>query len=253
MNAPSYIGNPLEPLLFALVLLLPCLLIHPANAEPPKDYKSGKRIAETLWWDIGPSSFYCNCPYRSATSEEKEIRKGNLWIVGFACGYTAKSATTRDGKVNARALRIEFEHVVPAEMLKKGFSCTHLSRTECRKHSPEFNLAEGDLHNLVPVIGELNHHRDSREYGMVPSESREYGSCDFEVTRSNAEPTESIRGDLARITLYMKDRYRLDLPEAYIQLMEDWHANDPVDSAERRRHAIVARKMGWGNPYVVDK
>ena len=238
---------------FALIFLLAPFAMHPAYSEPPSDYKSGKAVAETLWWKIGPSSFYCDCPYRRATPEEKDIRKGNLWVIGFACGYIARNPTTKERKINARALRIEFEHVVPADMLKSGFDCANLSRRECRKKSSAFNLAEGDLYNLVPVVGELNGDRLNKEYGLIPAEERKYGACDFEVTESKAEPAESIRGDLARISLYMMDKYVLDLPEPYAQLMRDWHARNPVDAAERRRNLIIAEKMGWDNPYVVNK
>lgn len=169
-------------------------------------------------------------------------------MVGSTCGYIAKNPTTKKGKINARALRIEFEHVVPARMLTESFNCGN--RKDCRKTSTEFKLAEGDLYNLVPVIGELNADRRDKEYGLVPNEMREYGACDFEISKSKAEPRKSIRGDLARISLYMNDQHTLNLPASYVQLMKDWSASDPVDDAEKCRNSIIAKKMGWGNPYV---
>ena len=86
-------------------------------------------------------------------------------------------------------------------MLKTGFDCSNLRRPECRKKSSEFNLAEGDLHNLVPFVGELNANRLNKEYGLIPPEERAYGARDFEVTESRTEPTESIRRGLARVSL----------------------------------------------------
>ena len=51
----------------------------------------------------------------------------------------------------------------------------------------------------------------------------------------------------------MVEQYALDLPEAYVQLMEKWHLDDPVDAVERHRHSIIAEEMGRDNPYVVNK
>lgn len=250
MNVPPGSRNPPLPIILVLVVFLSSFVAHSAYSEPPKNYDSGKAVAKKLWWKIGPCSFYCHCPYRLATSEEKKIRSGNLWVIGFPCGYVPKNVKNKDGNLNARAFRVEFEHVVPAAMLKKGFNCVDLDRERCREKSVGFNFAEGDLHNLVPVIGELNGDRRDKEYGMIPGEPRKYGACDFEATSSKAEPTESIRGDVARISLYMATKYGLDLPDSYIQLMKDWDASDPVDDLERLRHSIIAEEMGWVNPYV---
>jgi len=70
----------------ALVLII-LFLLSGALAQPPSNFGSAKTAAVKLWWDIGPSSFYCQCPYPPATVQEKQIRKGNLWVVGSACGY----------------------------------------------------------------------------------------------------------------------------------------------------------------------
>jgi len=76
--------------LIFIILLLPSQVL----AGPPSNFDKGKEAALGLWWNIGPSSFYCQCPYRKATEEEKEIRKGNLWAIGSVCGYEAKTPAT---------------------------------------------------------------------------------------------------------------------------------------------------------------
>jgi len=241
-------------------LLLLVLVAVPsiARAEPPTSFDSAKDAAVELWWEIGPVSFYCQCPYRPATAEEKMIRSGNLWVVGSVCGYRAKDLITSSGKPNARTTRIEWEHIVPADWIATGFGCQDDTRSECRQ-IPGFEAAEGDLFNLVPAIGELNGDRNARLYGDIPGEPRVYGACDFEVDASGdgpahlrgmAEPMPSIRGDLARVWFYMIDRYNLVLPDNFKAMLQAWSVLDPIDKAERERHAVIAAEMGWSNPFI---
>ncbi len=233
----------------AIALVLVGLLAAPALAEPPKDFGAGKKAAAKLWWDIGPASFYCHCPYREATAEEKKIRRGNLWVVGFACGYQAQEPITSKGKVNARPLRIEWEHIVPADWIATGFNCRDKKREECRT-IPGYDEAEGDLFNLVPAVGELNGDRSNKLYGIIAGEDREYGACDFEVTGSKAEPMKSVRGDIARVWLYMIDQYGLKMAPDYVALMKQWSAADPVGKIEKLRHEKIAKEMGRENKFV---
>ncbi len=242
--------------LFILYSTFPSLTL----AEPPSSFNGAKKTAVELWWEIGPITHYCSCPYRPASPEEKKLRPGNLWIESAVCGYQAKDPVTKKGKPNARAMRVEWEHVVPADWIATGFKCQEKTRKECRSISG-YKEAEGDLFNLVPAIGELNGHRNARLFSEIEGEEREYGSCDFEVDttgtgpshlRGGAEPMPIIRGDVARVWLYMIDRYNLKLPEDYQMLMKKWSRADPIDEAERLRHAIISKTMGWKNPFVVN-
>lgn len=242
-----------------IALMLASMVSFPGAAqEPPRDFSDAKDTAVDLWWQIGALSFYCHCPYRPATAEEKLIRSGNLWVVGSVCGYQARDLITRKGKPNARTMRIEWEHIVPADWIATGFGCQEANRNDCRQ-IPGYEEAEGDLFNLVPAIGELNGDRSARPFGIVPSEPREYGACDFEVSsegdgplqrRGMAEPMESIRGDIARIWFYMRDRYDIVVPADMVTMLEGWSAADPIDDAEKNRHAEISREMGWKNPFV---
>ena len=234
-------------------ILSALLLTGQALAQPPSSFDDAKRAAVQLWWDIGPITFYCHCPYRLATESEKSIRSGNLWVIGWACGYRPEDPVTSSGKPNARALRIEWEHIVPADWIATGFGCQTQTREECRQ-IPGYNEAEGDLFNLVPAIGELNADRSSRLYGEIDGERRDYGACDFEIDRASndgaAEPQPSTRGDIARVWFYMADRYGVKMSPAYRTMMESWAASDPVDNTERKRHDAIARVMDRENPFV---
>jgi len=238
--------------------LISGLFIVHVSAQPPTNFGSAKKSAVKLWWKIGPASFYCGCPYRPATTEEKMIRKGNLWVIGSVCGYQAKLPVTSSGKPNARATRIEWEHIVPADWIATGFNCQDKTRKECREITG-YDAAEGDLFNLVPAVGELNQDRSARLFGEIVGEPRDYGSCDFEVTKTGtgephlrgaAEPKMSIRGDIARIWFYMSETYGVKLSASYKTMLDGWATSDPVDKAERIRHGVIAAEMGKVNPFV---
>lgn len=236
-----------------LVIILAVLSLGGASAEPPHGFDAAKRVAIPLWFEIGPVSLYCGCPYRVATEAERALRRGGLWVETAECGYIPRVETTRSGNPNARALRIEWEHVVPAEFIATGFGCQNATRADCQKIEG-FELAEGDLFNLFPAIGELNADRSSRPYGVVEGEPREYGRCDFELTkegpreipsyrRGRAEPAPSIRGDLARIWFYMARRYSVKIGDENLSMYTEWAQVDPIDEKEAERVARIALEM----------
>ena len=226
--------------------------------NPPSNFAAAKRAAVGLWWDIGAESFYCGCPYRPATAAEKAIRSGNLWVGGADCPYEPKRPTTSAGNPNPRATRIEWEHVVPADWIATGFGCQDDTRAACRRIDG-YEEAEGDLHNLVPAIGELNGDRSARLYGEIDGEDLEYGGCDFEVVttgegephvRGMAEPAPAVRGDIARIWFYMEETHGVEIPAANRTVLTSWADADPVDAAERARHGIIAARMGRSNRFL---
>jgi deoxyribonuclease-1 len=89
---------------------------------------------------------------------------------------------------------------------------------------------------------------------MIPGERRDFGRCDFEVTEAAAEPTDGVRGDIARTVRYMVWAYegRIDLSRAEAELLESWDAADPVDEWECKRCRRIAAIQGNENPFVAE-
>ena len=195
---------------------------------------------------------YCGCPYDA----RGEIDRA-------ACGYVPRGHSRR-------TRRIEWEHQVPAARFGQGLPCWRgcpggdRGRT-CCAHGPDhggdarFREMLGDMHNLVPAVGELNEDRSDRPYGEVRGEVRAYGSCDFEVEHGvpdgATEPPGAVRGDVARAWLYMADQYpdRLPLTADERRMFERWSEADPVDAWERERDARIARIQGNHNPFVAGR
>jgi len=63
--------------------------------------------------------------------------------------------------------------------------------------------------NLTPAIGEVNADSSNLPYSEIIGENRAYGQYNFEYDKVNktVESGVSIRGDIARIQLYLKDKY----------------------------------------------
>ncbi len=66
---------------------------------------------------------------------------------------------------------------------------------------------ESDLYNLIPAIGEINGLRSNYSFAMISGEKREFGTCDMEIENRKAEPRPEVRGNIARIYLYMNWAY----------------------------------------------
>lgn len=111
---------------------------------------------------------------------------------------------------------------------------------------------ESDLYNLVPAIGEVNGDRSNFKFGMIVGEKRMYGRCDVEIDfkSKRAEPKPDVRGDIARVYFYMRDRYGINLSKQQKQLFIAWNKSDPIDDWEIKKNKMVLDIQGNGNPYI---
>lgn len=189
-------------------------------------------------------AFYSGCKFHFARGQEQ--RFATLEPDLDSCGYQVR-------KRKFRARRIEWEHVVPASWFGRDRSCwAHGGRKNCRRYDKWFRLAEADMHNLVPAIGELNADRSNYRFGEIDGEERRYGAVDFEVDRSRrvVEPRPEVRGDIARIAWYMRDTWGVSFSREQMRLFEQWNEADAVSAWECERNRRIKAIQGNGNPYV---
>ncbi|WP_017445819.1 endonuclease I family protein [Gayadomonas joobiniege] len=233
-------------------------------------FDKAQDIAEYTIYKDSLKSFYCSCDivFDDTQDYDGDGNKTESMIMPQSCGYTPRKATTSSGKPNARASRVEWEHVVPASLMAghlpewkdkntysecKKSNGKYLSGRDCAyKLVPWFKNAHNDLHNLVPAVGELNGDRSNRKYGIVSQEPRAYGACDFEVDFSTdlAEPADSIKGNVARIYKYMHAMYKFPITNDEVKLFSEWDKLDPVDAEECARDARIKAVQGNSNPFV---
>jgi endonuclease I len=97
------------------------------------------------------------------------------------------------------------------------------------------------MHNLKPSDTAENSRRGNLPFGYMT------GSGVY-------EPHDDVKGDVARILFYMATMY-LDLNiESGIlgdlDVLLEWHQNDPVDDFERNRNEVIYSHQGNRNPFI---
>lgn len=214
-----------------LVFVVPLIV----QAQPTTFYEA-KQLANHIYFD-NHTELYCGCTY----NRNKQIDLNS-------CGYKVRKNTQRD-----RANRVEWEHVVPAAVFGKQRQCWQKGKRKyCQKNDHEFAKIEADLHNLIPVIGEVNADRQDFMYGWLPGKPTKYGQCQtiIDFKKHKMMPRQEVRGIVARISLYMYDHYHLRLSKQDRQLFEAWNKSYPVSNWEKIRNQRTACVMGWGNEYI---
>lgn len=227
---------------FSLLLGLAAV---PAQASAPETFADAKRLLrEQVYADQNlaatPGSLYCGCQWDWTGTSGGRMRLNS-------CGYRIRA-------LQVRAQRLEWEHIVPASWLGRQRQCWQQGgRQNCTDNDPFFSLMEADLHNLAPVIGEVNADRSNYRFGMAGADAKGiYGACqsrtDFKARIF--EPRPEVRGFVARVMFYMHDRYNLSLSKNQQQLLLQWHRRWPVTGWELERDRRIAAITGQGNPFV---
>lgn len=208
------------------------LLIFLSSISYADSFAQSKNILKEIYKDH-QTTFYCGCNYTYENHDNMINRS--------SCGYKPRIAITKKGNPNERARRIEWEHIMPAENFGKHLPCWKDGGRKACQSDPVFQKMEADMMNLVPVIGELNGDRSNYRYGANEPKIGQYGQCnfevDFEANRAYVRP--EIRGDIARVYLYMSKKYNINLSKQETQMMEAWDKLDPVDEWEKERFELI--------------
>lgn len=133
--------------------------------------------------------------------------------------------------------------------------------------SSESDTAYTDVYNLRPADASVNNSKSNKDFNDVAHiAANEEGDAPNTYTDSYYwEPRDEIKGDVARILMYMDTRYessRLDLelvdrrtfsgdPElGVLYTILRWHMLDPVDDEERARHEGAFGYQQNRNPFI---
>jgi endonuclease I len=134
-----------------------------------------------------------------------------------------------------------------------------------------------DLHHIRPTISKYNSARGSSMYGEVFGTSG-YKTLDYsdgkqtKYTSNVFEPADTIKGDCARIIMYVYVHYSTlvgsNKSESFMgnlylsnvmgpsssldckNLLRSWNASDPVSQDEITRNKIAFNKQGNRNPFI---
>lgn len=181
-------------------------------------------------------TFYCGCDY---TSHKDSNGSGDI-----SKGCKVKFTTEYDR--GERGTWVEWEHVVP----KSYFD----SKTE--KYSIAWIEMATDLHNIVPSIGAVNGKRHDKRYGVAgrPPKAKHFEGCpEVYYTKKVFEPSDDIKPIAARISMYMYEKYELEISQEQIDLFKRWCLLAAPGKWEKERNERIHNIQGDRNYFVVGK
>ncbi len=232
----------LASLLWALAILAQ-LTTH-ALADSP-GWRRAKNTADDVIYAGKDRTLYCGCVYTSDGDND-----GSGSVDHEVCGYQAPT------KHANRAARVEWEHIVPASLMPaRQFDCWVLgNREKCEREDPRAQAMLFDLHNLAPSVGQVNALRlNDRYVEDLPDNTSDFGNCPIEDKKGAFEPPDCLKGDVARIWLYMSFRHGVVIPPDERAMFERWSGADPVSPWESQREKRIFDHMFVQNPFVHDK
>ncbi|EAJ5678505.1 deoxyribonuclease [Campylobacter lari] len=221
--------------------LLSILLFSSLSLLASDNFNESKKELVELYESLGSTyqyDFYCNAPFKANKKGKYtkfEVVKSDL--------YTPRNEYTKKGKINQRAKRIEWEHIMPAQNFGKHLPCWREGGRKACQNDSLFTKMEADKQNLVPAIGEVNGDRSNFRYAEAPLnlEYTQYGNCkvyaDFKAKRFY--PANYSKGWIARSYLYMSKTYNIRLSDQERKLMESWDKQYPMSEKEKRIRSLL--------------
>lgn len=128
----------------------------------------------------------------------------------------------------------------------------------------EEDHAYTDVHHLRPTDRSVNSSRGNKDFDNGGSPHNEATLCKTDT--DSWEPRDAVKGDIARMMLYMVVRYE-NTSEYDLELVDytgtnsepifgklstllAWHSADPVDDFERNRNEVIYGYQGNRNPFI---
>jgi deoxyribonuclease I len=220
-------------------------VVEASIASTPKT--DWDRIADLPWPQQGQTAF-------KSYEDTRRVYWKKLYPTGgteLYCGVSFDGA-----RVNAAHENLSIEHAYPADAIAE----TEATCTDRTCKVPRVQYAMADLQNLWPALQRVNSSRSRLRFGEVddePTARRFTEFCpDFERTsgaKALVEPREGVKGDLARSLVYMHFVYGLPLANAVSDkdILLTWMREDPPDTEEMRRNALIDQLQGTPNPLLM--
>lgn len=171
-------------------------------------------------------------------ADETDCENGNTTIVTLYTSYKSSQSEYDGGNGWNR------EHVWPKSL--GGFSTSG---------------AGADLHHIRPSENKTNSDRGNLKYGNVSGTPNSKGNLSGLVGGTKGsyyEPLDNVKGDVARICLYVYVRYGGELSKCNsitnvfqsVDVLLEWCELDPVDTWEMGRNEVVEKIQGNRNVFI---
>jgi len=227
----------LFPIMLKIIATSVLFLTTLIALSEPLNFRQAKKELAKLYQGQHQTSFYCGCDF--SYQGKKLVPDLN------SCGYQVR-------KQLKRASRIEWEHIMPAWAFGHQRQCWQNGGRKACKKDKAFQIMEGDMHNLVPAIGEVNGDRSNYRFSDWKDTPTQYGQCDMIVDfkQKQVRPSKDSKGAIARAYLYMADRYQIRLSKKEQQLFNAWNKQHPPTRWECKKNALVEKVQGNGNGFI---
>jgi deoxyribonuclease-1 len=200
---------------------------------------------------FGPCQRGARC-YKQAPvgySNARVIIFGQLYVESDARGtfvedvYCAERTYFRTVQEIARMNNvINIEHTWPQSRFSNQF---------------DKNMQKEDMHHLFPTNSRANAIRGNWWFGQSGNDGRGLEgmeNCrDSSISRGGDRvftPPTVHRGNVARAMFYFSVRYQMPIDATQERVLRQWHAADPVDQEEEKRHALIADHQLVRNPFI---
>lgn len=171
-------------------------------------------------------------------------------------------------KYKNRSLKIEWEHIVPAENFGRNFKEWRDGDPQCvdgrgkkfkgrkcaEKVNKKFRLMQADMYNLHPEMGAINALRSNYNFEILDSIEPLNSFCEIKIGKNKVDPPSRSRGVIARTYKYMDYTYpNYKMSNKQRKLMNAWDTMYPVDEWECKRAYRIEKIQGNSNKFVKDK
>lgn len=224
-------------------LIWPLLILSVSCfSSPPSSFNQAKKIAGKIFANH-QQTLYCQCQY-----ENKNVDL-------ISCGMESAN-------IIKRAHRIEWEHIMAAEHFGQHFKCwreplcqkggkPYKGRQCCERVDASFRHMESELYNLWPEVGLVNQARSNYRFAQLTQQGSYYGCrITIDKTSRQVEPSDEIKGLVARAHLFMSQQYAIPLSSSQNKLFLAWNKRFPPTAWEREWAAQIAFIEGYENPYI---
>lgn len=117
----------------------------------------------------------------------------------------------------------------------------------------EKNMQKSDMHHLYLSDSKANSVRGNNWFSEDQPEGGEgcssYNSYLVQASASYTPP-KGHRGNVARSLFYFATRYQLPIDARQEAMLRRWHKDDPVNDADRARHAGIVKIQKVRNPFI---
>ena len=134
------------------------------------------------------------------------------------------------------AKEVVFVRIVPEELVSQNLACntqdlcTNMSgklyhgKKCCNKINPLYQQYERDIFNVMGI--------------------------EKDTPYTDVIPPLHVRGNIARVYLYMKKNYKINLTEAQIEMYKKWDEEDKVDEKECHIYQQISKIHKRENPWI---